>query len=238
MNFTAKQREEILKGIHSGKYSPVDLPIDLCEVTVKKLKNAVKKGLADYEGELLESLNDNVSMFSSAKTFQQTLDMHSLLSEDLTEDEFMKEAGKRFDLYNETYLDTEENTVLLQSQNARDWANIEEQKDALPLLRYSAVIDDNTAEVCRQCDGVVKPVDDPFWDMYSPENHFNCRCLTEQLDDEHSEVEPPEDLVEPAPVFNNNVGKTGEIFNKHHPYFDVPKEYKEFAKENFGLPID
>ena len=39
------------------------------------------------------------------------------------------------------------------------------------------------------------------------------------------------------PIFKHNAGKTKEIFNKEHPYFDVPNEFKKFAKKNFGLPI-
>lgn len=39
------------------------------------------------------------------------------------------------------------------------------------------------------------------------------------------------------PIFKHNAGKTKEIFNKEHPYFDVPDEFKDFAKTNFGLPI-
>lgn len=238
MNFTAKQREAIVKGIYSGKITPFKLPKEVYETTVDKLSDAVGKGLGEIESEIAISLNENMAMFSAAKTFQQTLDMSNMLEEGMSEKDFMEIAESRFNLYNETYLDAEENTVLLQSQNARDWANIEEQKDTLPLLRYSAVIDDNTAEICRECDGVTLAVDDPFWNSHSPENHYNCRCLLEQLDDDYKEVQPREDILEPDSVFNNNVGKTGEIFNKHHPYFDVPKEYKEFAKKNFGLPIE
>ena len=39
------------------------------------------------------------------------------------------------------------------------------------------------------------------------------------------------------PIFKHNSGKTNEIFNKEHPYFDVPDEYKALAKKNFNLPI-
>ena len=39
------------------------------------------------------------------------------------------------------------------------------------------------------------------------------------------------------PMFKNNPGKTGMIFNEHHPYFDVPDEYKYLAKQNFNLTI-
>lgn len=238
MNFTAKQREAILKGIYTGEITPRNLPIEVYEGTKKHLTGALNKGFGKKSGFIYESLDDNLNLFSSAKTFQQTLDMSLMYEEGMSEDEFIEAAGQRFDLYNETYLNAEINSTILQSQNAREWQDIEDKKEELPLLRYSAVIDENTAEVCRQCDGVTLPVDDPFWNTYSPENHYNCRCLLEQLDEDNSTVDPPEDIETPDPVFDNNVGKTGEIFNKHHPYFDVPKEYKEFAKRNFGLPVE
>lgn len=39
------------------------------------------------------------------------------------------------------------------------------------------------------------------------------------------------------PMFRHNPGKTGEVFPKEHPYFDIPDEYKKLAKKNFNLPI-
>ena len=39
------------------------------------------------------------------------------------------------------------------------------------------------------------------------------------------------------PMFKKNVYFEKEIFTKDAPYFIVPKQYKEFAKENFGLPV-
>lgn len=237
MSFTNKQREAVINGIWEGAITLRNLPIEIYTGTAKVLKKSVKEGLALSKGKLFEALNDNMDMFSAAKTFQQTLAMESLITKGMELSEFQDLATKTFDLYNSTYLDAESNSALLQSQNARDWANIEDSKDVLPMLRYSAVVDENTAEVCLQCDGVTLPVDDPFWDTYSPENHYNCRCLLEQLGEDHNEVQPIESIVKPDPVFDNNVGKTGEVFTRDHPYFDVQKEYKEFAKQNFGLPI-
>ena len=237
MSFTSKDKKAVLNGLWEGTITARKLPVEVYLKTSKVLKASVTKGVAGHKGEIVSSLKENMDMFSAAKTFQQTLDMQSLFVAGMTEEDYKELAGQTFDLYNTTYLEAENNSVLLQSQNAKDWIGIEENKDVLPLLRYSAIVDDNTSEICLQCDGVTLPVDDPFWDMYSPENHYNCRCLLEQLDDEHSEVQPGDNLEKPDPVFDNNVGKTGEIFNKDHPYFNVPSGYKEFAKDNFGLPL-
>jgi hypothetical protein len=38
-------------------------------------------------------------------------------------------------------------------------------------------------------------------------------------------------------VFQMNVGKDKVVFQKDHPYFDVAKEDRKLAKENFNLPI-
>jgi uncharacterized protein with gpF-like domain len=89
-------------------------------------------------------------------------------------------------------------------------------------------------------------VDDPIWDSVAPTNHFNCKCLLKQHDEDVALTDNPEDIVNPVieemknkkqDIFINNVGKTGEIFTKDHPYFDVAKEYREYAKANFNLPI-
>ena len=57
------------------------------------------------------------------------------------------------------------------------WQEIEKTKGILPYLRYSAIVDPNTSEICLPLDGVVAPVDDPIWDKILPLNHFNCRCV-------------------------------------------------------------
>jgi hypothetical protein len=38
-------------------------------------------------------------------------------------------------------------------------------------------------------------------------------------------------------MFKQNPAKTGMIFDKSHPYFKVASEDREFARQNFGLPI-
>jgi hypothetical protein len=35
-------------------------------------------------------------------------------------------------------------------------------------------MDANTSDICRPLDGITRPVDDPFWNVHAPLNHFNC----------------------------------------------------------------
>ena len=74
----------------------------------------------------------------------------------------------------------------------------------------------------------------------------NCKCILIQEDENVKLTESPESIADPVievmrtkgqDIFVNNVGKTGEIFTKEHPYFDVASEYKDLAKQNFNLPL-
>jgi SPP1 gp7 family putative phage head morphogenesis protein len=44
-------------------------------------------------------------------------------------------------------------------------------------LRYAAVLDSSTTEVCTELDGAEFRVDSEVWDTYRPPNHFNCRSI-------------------------------------------------------------
>lgn len=50
-----------------------------------------------------------------------------------------------------------------------------------PFLQYVSVIDDSTTDVCRRLNDKVFPANDPFWNKYTPPNHFNCRATTRTL---------------------------------------------------------
>jgi len=246
MDYTDDQIDNLMKGIYHGEISVENLPEDLYLAIADRLEKAVYEGFGGSAAsftfggpdfKMVEALRENVYMFSGAKTFQQCKEMQELIISTDSFKEFKEEAMKVYNRYNVDWLEAEYNTAIGQSQSARDWSDIQEKKDLLPILRYSAVVDENTSEICQGMDGVTKPVDDPIWDVYSPLNHYNCRCLLEQLDEDNEEVDVPVGLEKPDPVFAKNPGKTGEVFNEDHPYFDVEKPYKELARENFGLPI-
>lgn len=51
-----------------------------------------------------------------------------------------------------------------------------ESGDAFPLAEYEATMDDRVRDEHAEMDGKIYPVDDPFWDTWTPPNGFNCRC--------------------------------------------------------------
>lgn len=70
---------------------------------------------------------------------------------------------------------------LKQTKLAGLWQNYQVQKDVYPYLQY------NTGDKCRsqgydiELEGVVRSVDDTFWDKYYPLNNFDCDCSLIQL---------------------------------------------------------
>lgn len=70
------------------------------------------------------------------------------------------------------------------------WQRQQEAKKERPYLRYSAILDGRTRPAHRALDGLVFPVDDPFWKTFYPPNGFRCRCMVVSLS--RREVSPEE----------------------------------------------
>lgn len=70
------------------------------------------------------------------------------------------------------------------------WQRQEGAKKERPYLRYSAILDGRTRPAHRALDGLVFPVDDPFWKTFYPPNGFRCRCMVVSLS--RREVSPEE----------------------------------------------
>lgn len=121
---------------------------------------------------------------------------------------------------------------------ARKWVDIQRNKASMPLLQFDAIIDSQTSDTCRPLDGVIKPADDPFWDLYYPPNHFNCRSTVRQL--AGGRITPDADIVHPQrgipPLFKTNLAKTGMIFPEGHPYYiGIPNNVLSYGNPSYKL---
>lgn len=74
----------------------------------------------------------------------------------------------------------------------------EDVTQALPYLRYSAVLDSRTTEYCEELDGTVLRADDPYWQTHWPPGHFNCRSTLVSLTEEEAQVEGIDDTGPPV----------------------------------------
>ena len=255
MKYSEADINKLIEGIYDGSITEYELPKSLYNAIAAYFEKGLYRGfgmnLSQAIGkdlELLLELRENVYMFSAAKTFAQVKEIGGMMlnenGEIRTEREFSKFGRETYDNWNNNYGTTEYNTCIAQATNAIKWNEIEANKKLFPTLRYSAVVDANTSDICLSLDGLAAPVNDPIWDRVYPANHFNCRCFvlqeepgSELTPDNEKETRVKETEDKMSDVFKMNSGKDGYIFKDDHPYFQVEAKDKSFARENFGLEI-
>lgn len=250
--FSAEEIERYISSLFAGIITPTSLDVDYYMKVARKLVDGVYSGFEknivnvqwgtpDYE--MLASLRENVYMFSAAKEYQQVKQMSSLLADEkyLTSfNNFKKEAAKIFDTFNENHLRAEYNSAIAQARSARMWMEIEREKGEYPQLQYETIGDARVRVEHARLDGIIRAVDDKFWNLYMPPNGWNCRCSVIQT---VGGVETPRANIpkfkesEVPEIFRFNAGKTKQIFSPAHPYFEIAAKDKSLGLNNFNLPM-
>lgn len=261
---TEEQEEIIFIGIWRGAITVTSLPailyVDTFEGLEARLFSGFGGNLNDFDQgsrELIQltKLRENLNFFSAAKTFQNVKDTQPFRLDEGTLrpfNEFRRDAKKIFDTYNDLWLQAEFETTVGMAQSADQWIDVQRDKKTLPLLRYVTAGDSKVRPEHAAWDGIVLPVDDPFWNNHNPPNGWNCRCETIQLEEgevtnlgKHlkkvKETTGVTSLQNTDPLFNINPGKVPFIFKDKgtspHPYFKVNPQFNELKKRNFGLPV-
>jgi SPP1 gp7 family putative phage head morphogenesis protein len=251
---TSQEIEQLLRMIYSGAYTPTNLPLPLYNFITSKLQKGLFQGfggkLDDFvlrspNWRMLSDLRLNIYEFSAAKTFQEVLDIQAAIVDPegfiRPFADFKETADEMWDMYNVTHLETEYNTAINQSLSAREWSDLEES--GAKKLMYQTQNDPNVREEHAALDGLVYPIDDPFWNTYMPLNGWNCRCFVVEAFDEPvspklTRAERAEINTQVPPLFRVNPGKDRLIYDKDkHPYFDVPKQFEYLKDVNFNLPL-
>lgn len=198
---------------------------------------------------VVAKIQNNLFKFSAAKTFTQMNEMRDLVVKDgevQSAGDFKKSVASIKDDFNETYLETEYNNVVASGQMADRWQDIAAARDLYPNLKYVTAGDSRVRPAHAILDGKILPVNDAFWNKYYPPNGWNCRCTVEQMDNEAPVDDSKEtgklakDKAEVAPLFQNNVGKSGIVFKDNHPYFlNAAGQLKNLNYKSYGLkPFD
>jgi len=255
---TEKEREILYSQIYEGIVNVNNLPeplyleyatafnISLFEGYGRKMAAISNPG----ELTLLQNMKNNLNVFSGAKTWQQINESQKLITDStgaLTPyNEYIKGVRKVSNIFSKEWLKTERNTTVAQAQSARLWNDIQENAETFPLLEYDAIIDAVTREDHEVLNGIVKPVNDPFWNTNMPPNGWNCRCTVQQLEAGEKPVtekltkEQNKGVDDIDKLFKMNPGKDGYVFKKDgvgsHPYFLVGEAFEVDLNNNFGFP--
>ncbi len=201
----------------------------------QKLWEAIEKGYGkspvDIEWDspdwkMLANLNWDTYKFSTAKNFQTCRALTWLAGDPEVKGygSYRARASEILERFNENWLRTEYNHAIAQAQAASRWVDIQARKEALPLLEYQTIGDGRVRDAHAQLDGVIKPVDDVFWQTYYPPNGWNCRCEAVSL--ARGEVTKEEYTGEGVSKdFAHNYAAEGRAFPIDHSYYNgIPKE--------------
>lgn len=117
-------------------------------------------------------------------------------------------------------------TNLRTAYSEGQWERIQARKDAFPYLEY----DGNNSEHPRLdhsgWDGLVLPVDDPFWQAHFPVKAYGCKCRaiprTGRQVERSGKTVGPTPNVPSAPYVNARTGEVQQIPAGVHPSFHYP----------------
>ena len=191
--------------------------------------------------ETLQRLTENVYHFSAAKNWHELHDLTAAMRDGdrlRSFEQFEDEAQRIIGKYNSQWLRTEYNQAVAAAQAGARWNDFSRNADAMPYLRYQCIMDGNTRPEHAALDGVIKRIDDTFWDEYMPPNGWGCRCEAVQLPGSDYHETPNSKIILPdvPDMFRVNFGKKGVAFPAGHAYFrrlpdGFAKEAKNMARE-------
>lgn len=218
--------------MHEGRLKASDLNQELISKTYGDLAKGAKSGYgkdwnrfpADGKGSLPLELKKNIYTFSGAKTFAQLEELNRLLYDADGKlrpfNEFSVLARKINRQYNLNYLQAEWQTARTAAQMAQKWERIIEDADLFPNLKYRTVGDSRVRPEHEKLNGIIKPINDPFWSRYYPPLDWRCRCDVVQTAEDANDYKE-EDL--PPVKFKGNVGKDREIFTSKGTFFKLAR---------------
>lgn len=119
-------------------------------------------------------------------------------------------------IVNERRLRTIYNTNVAMSLASGHWQRIQRQKDVLPYLRYLASTSERKRPLHKLWYGVIRRVDDPWWQAHFPPNGWGCKCHFEQVSERRMRrmgwtVTPADEIPDAPPQIWKPA--TGETFS-------------------------
>jgi SPP1 gp7 family putative phage head morphogenesis protein len=227
-----KRAKDIAKLIYTGKFKD-DIDTELTILIAKKLTEAVVNGFGNDlldiayntpDWNMLANLEKNVYQFSAAKNYQSLKDITLALKDQdgniRSFKDFRDTANKISYQYNTEWLQTEYNTAIGCGQMAGRWVEFQQNAESMPYLQYVTAGDDRVREEHALLDGMIKHINDPFWDVYYPPNGYNCRCDVIQLPGDAEQTDTDNLKMPGIPeLFQTNTGKQELVFSDKHPYF-------------------
>ena len=230
--FSPKVLERFLRKLYDGDFdSSTEIEPTAWREVLRILNDAVAEGFAQsghphtLESDFYAELRQSNGVFAAFKVHSMAEKMAALLTDDEGKlkpfHQWKNEVQDISTHYVGTWLRTEYNTAVIRAHNAADWLQFERNRDILPNLRWMPTTSPNPeAEHKRFWEKkLTRPIDDPFWNKHRPGDRWNCKCSLEATDEPPTDIPDDADDEKPQRGLRGNPAKTGQIFDKSHPYF-------------------
>lgn len=183
-------------------------------------------------------MQQNIFKFSGAKSYAQLQELNNALTKNgkiLSWNDFKTEALKLNSKYNLNYLQAEYQTAKQAGYHANNWETFQENKKRYPNLKYRTQEDDRVRDEHRALEGLIVPIDHPFWQSYYPPNGWRCRCFVEQTKENADLSIIPETVPDVKEEFRINTGISGQVFKEGENYFALVKDAGKELKLSLEL---
>ena len=145
----------------------------------------------------------------------------------------------------ERHLKVESSLVTRTARSAKQYLTYQENSDLYPNLEYLPSRSVDKRKEHQELYGIIKPVNDPFWNSYLPPNGWNCKCRVRQTDAKETKAKIP-NIKLPNGITGNAVVDE-KIFTNSHNSFNPFKDNsvnnkfqkrvkKEFEKYKLKIP--
>ncbi len=245
--FDDEALKKALKRIYEKDVNPMtDIEENLFNAVFSTMSDAVDKGFgvpdpANPDADFYNALKNDAAVFSAFKTHRWQNDIARQMLDEKGElknfERFKRDVSSLVDpQHKDAWLKTEYDTAVLRARQAAEWRQFEREKDILPNLRWEPSTSVHPGADHQVFWGVVRPVDDEFWNRHRPGDRWNCKCGLSSTDDPET---PAENLPvgkagdKPAPGLKSNPGKSGQLFSKDHPYVTGAYKGAKEAVEKF-----
>ena len=174
--------------------------------------NGYNPSLENYDPALANSLKYNISEFSAFKETSFRKQLEGMLTKNgkiIPWSKFKEKALAVSGDYNKRWLKSEYHHTVATANMAGKFKDFEANQDLYPNLKYVTVGDKRVRQKHENWDGLILPINHPWWKKHLPPNDWGCRCGVEPSDEEKSNVIPEGDVKS---GFANNPAQTGEVF--------------------------
>ena len=204
---------------------------ETCRILTEAVDSAFSR---EVPRELIDHLHNDTFLFSGFKTYHEAREISALLLDNKTGtfksfEKFLEEVREINSRYNSNYLQAEYNFAVQSTQMAVKWHDFQHDGDRY-LLQYRTANDGLVRPEHQALHNTTLPIDDPFWDSYTPPLGWNCRCTVVQVNrgkypvsDSAAAIRAGEAATAKPKqqIFRFNPGKTERVFPPRHPY--LPK---------------